>query len=372
MTFHSKLQFLSILLVFCSSIITNAQNLDFERIIEHANRTPYDVVNSTGKLSNYLVSPYSNDMEKFASIYYWVAKNIKYDNEMAKSPRQYLEMKEVVDEVMKSKSGVCQHFAELFAELSRLAGLNVYVVDGYTLENGKIANMSHAWNLIKIRETWYFIDATWANAYIVSKGKNYFPKEYFMIKPNENIKTHMPFDPIWQIQPSPLKYDEFDAGNFDAEKEIFNYNDSISNYLTANFIDQQKATIRRMKSNGAFNTLVKKEFGLKVKNLKTSIENQEILKYNDGIKDYNNGLGYLNHYIKLRNNKFKDKKFGKNALLGLLDSASVNLQKAENIFSTIMIEDVALKHQVKENALNITKSKAIISKERDFVKQALK
>jgi hypothetical protein len=96
------------------------------------------------------------------------------------------------------------------------------------------------------------------------------------------------------------------------------------------------------------------------------------VKYNDAIKYYNGGLGYLNKYIKLRNNKFKDKKYGKNALLALLDSASVNLQKAEKIFKIININDSNLKYQVKTNTTNIIKSQGIISKEREFVGQYFK
>jgi hypothetical protein len=367
-----KIRLSFLVLIFYSIVNLNAQDLDFEKIILYANKTPIEVKNSTYKLSAYLVAPYNTEIEKFASIYYWVAKNISYNDELAKNPRLYLEMKEVVDEVMKSKSGVCQHYAELFAELSRLAGLKVYVIDGYTLEKGKVATMSHAWNLIKIAKTWYFIDATWANAVIISKGNRTFPKEYFMISPEENIKTHMPFDPIWQILSSTLKYDEFDSGQNNLSNGNFDYNDSIANYLTISFIEQQKETIRRMYSNGAFNSLVRKEFAIKEKNLKTTIENEEILKYNQGIKIYNNGLGYLNHYIKLRNNRFKDKKFGKNALHALLDSSSANLVKAEMIFTRINISDIKLKYQVKENTMNIAKSKGIISKEHEFVNQFFK
>jgi len=363
--------FLSVL-CFIFSLNFFAQNFDSAKLIDYANTVPLDVKNSTQKLSNYLVKPYSTDLEKFASIYYWVAKNIRYDDEMAKNPRLYLEMKEVIDEVMKSKSGVCQHYAELFAELSQLAGLKVFVIDGYTLEKGKVSSMSHAWNLVKIGSEWYFIDATWANAIIISRGKRVFPTEYFMVKPEDFIKTHIAFDPIWQILTSPLKYNEFDASIFVINEGNFNYEDSIANYQSMNSIDQQKATIRRMLDNGTFNRIIKKEFDIKEKNLKTTIQNQEIQKYNESIKLYNNGLGFFNQYIKLRNNKFKDKKFGKTALLNLLDSASVNLKKAETNFAAIKIDDSGIKYQIKTNTANIKKSSGIISKEIEFVNQHFK
>jgi hypothetical protein len=366
-------QFFINILVFVLPIVNIiAQNIDYESIVKHANQTPNPVTNSTLALSNYLTASYDTEIEKAASIYFWIAKNIRYDDELAKNPRLYNETKEVVDEVMKSKSGVCQHYAELFAELARLAGLKAYVVDGYTLENGKVAPLSHAWNLINISGNWFIIDATWANAVIKGVSKRDFPREYFMIKPEESIKTHMPFDPIWQILTSPLKYDDFDAGEFHLLKGNFNYRDSINAYLVQNSIDQQKGTIRRMQNNGTFNKVIKKESLIKEKNLKTSIANQQILKYNEGIKYYNQGMGYLNQYIKLRNNRFRDKKYGKDALLNLIDSASANLKKAENNFEPIQIQDPEIKIQLKTNAANITKSKAMIVKEQEFVKQFFK
>jgi len=363
----------SLLLIFILPMVNCvAQETDYDVIIKHVNQTPISARNSTKELSNYLVSPFNTEIGKFASIYYWVAKNIRYDDELAKNPRLYTDMREIISEVMKSKSGVCQHYAELFCELSRLAGLNAYVVDGYTLENGKIANVSHAWNVINIAGSWSMIDATWANAIIISKTKKGFPFTYFMVDPKESIKTHMPFDPIWQILSNPIKYDDFDVNKFALFDGNFNYKDSINAYLELNSIEQQRETIARMKNNGTFNKLVKKEFLIKEKNLNTSLSNVEIVKFNKGILYYNGGLGYLNQYIKLRNNKFKDKKYGKNAIFALIDSALVNLERAEVNFGSVKILDPEIKKQLKTNTASIAKSKALIYKEREFVKEFFK
>ncbi len=351
------------------SVKNIAQDIDYERIVKYVNQTPNSVVNSTFKLSNYLTLPFNTDIEKLASIYYWVAKNIRYDDKLAKNPKLYIETKEVVDDVMKSKSGVCQHYAVLFAELSRLAGLKAYVVEGYTMDKGKIADVSHAWNLVNVSGDWSFVDATWANAIIKSKTKKGFPQTYFMVKPEENIKTHMPFDPIWQILSSPIKYDEFDAGKFNLVSGNFSYNDSIGEYLMMSSIGQYRATIGRMQNNGTFNKLIKKEFEIKQKNLSTSLSNEEILKYNKGIVYYNIGMNFLNQYIKLKNNKFKDKKYGKSALMAIIDSSSVNLQKAESNFAEIQINDPEIKRQIKTNTTNINKSKTMIVKEQEYIKQ---
>jgi len=370
-----KFAFRSVLLMFILTIpfMKNiAQEIDYQNIVRLVNQTPISATNSTIQLSKYLTSSFDTETEKLASIYFWVAKNIRYDDELAKNPRLYLEIKEVVDEVMNSKSGVCQHYAELFAELSRLAGLKAYVVDGYTIENGQIADASHAWNLVNISENWYHIDATWANAMIKSTSKKAFPPTYFLVKPLASIKTHMPFDPIWQILSSPIKYDQFDSGKFDLTNGNFSYKDSINLYFMQSTIEQQRETIRRMQNNGPFNKLIKKEFELKQRNLNTSLSNQEILKYNKGIFYYNRGMTFLNQYIKLRNNKFKDKKYGKKELIGLIDSSSVYLQNAETTFAEIQINDPEIKRQIKINTVNLNKSMEMIQKEREYVTQFFK
>jgi hypothetical protein len=87
---------------------------------------------------------------------------------------------------------------------------------------------------------------------------------------------------------------------------------------------------------------------------------------------YNGGLGYLNQYIKLRNNKFKDKKFGKNAIFALIDSAEVNLSIAEMNFESVNVLDPEIKKQLKANTSSIAKSKALIDKEREYVKEFFK
>lgn len=366
--------FRKIFILYCLLELSNfnrvfSQEIDFVQIVKHVDKTPYEIEKSTVKLSHYLTSSFSSEIQKFASIYYWVASNIRYDDEMAKNPRLYMDLKEIVIDVMQSKSGVCLHYAELFAELSRLAGLKAWVVDGYSIENGKIANFSHAWNIVYLSGKWYFIEPTWANAIIKSKRNKGFPTTYFMVEPSENIKTHMPFDPIWQGLTTPVKYEDFDAMKIEIIEGDYHFADSISAYLSLEMIGQQKATIRRMQCNGVFNSLVKREFEIKEKDLNTSISNKEILKYNKAIVYHNSGTNFLNQYISLKNNNFKSKNYNKNSINALLDSASVNLENADQLFKDVQIKDSKINSQIRLNSGNMIKSKELIKKEREYVIQ---
>ncbi|MFN8257242.1 MAG: transglutaminase domain-containing protein [Bacteroidales bacterium] len=364
--------FLVLSIIFIYSIAFG-QSPDYGKIAKYVTQTPAGVVNSTSSLSKYLVKPYDNEISKFASIYYWVARNIRYNDEMAKNPILYFEVKEIVDDVMRTKSGVCQHFAELVAELSQLAGLKVYVVDGYTKENGKLVNLSHAWNVVEISGKLYISDATWANALIKSRKNNDFPETYFLMEGEEAIESHMPFDPIWQLLNSPLSYDAFDGTK--TKQDIwgyFAYNDSISNYTRLDFIGKQRATIGRMTRNGTYNPVVKKEFNLKQSNLKTALNNIEILRFNEGIKEYNEGMSFVNQYIRLKNKGFKDKKYNKQNILALFDSAEVHLTKAELLFNNVKTDDVKVKNQIKTSFSTLNDVTKMIEREREYIRKNMK
>ena len=91
------------LLVFCLFFSFNGLSNDFQKIINHVNKTPSNVTSSTSKLSSYLCKPYSTEKEKFAAIYYWIAKNILYDQELAAKPLYYENVDEIIVQVMSKK-----------------------------------------------------------------------------------------------------------------------------------------------------------------------------------------------------------------------------------------------------------------------------
>jgi len=66
----------------------------------------------------------------------------------------------------------------LFYKLAKAAGLDVYLVSGQAKPAEASADklQSHAWNIVKIEDSWYYIDTTWndstrTNAYFLF-GKN--------------------------------------------------------------------------------------------------------------------------------------------------------------------------------------------------------
>jgi len=354
--------------IFCHLFSGYTMAIDYQKIINHVNNTPNSVTNSTTKLSIYLSKPYSTDKEKLASIYYWIAKNISYNQALAAKPLYYENVDEIIDQVMNRKNGVCQHYAELFTRLSVHAGLKAFVVNGYTRSKGKVDDLSHAWNIVKVANKWYFIDATWAGASTQTISKNQFPQQFFMLTPEENIKTRMPFDPMWQALLSPAKYQEFDNGTFNSSKKgKFNFNDTIRVYYKLSQIEQHQSLVRRINTNGIFNKLVKREHAIMFENYNMLLYNQEVVKYNQGTQHYNKGMHYYNQYARTKNNKSNYYKKSRAQLMTIIDSAMYNLNRGQELFSVVKTDNSEMRVYITKNQTNIKKIIGLLRKEHQYV-----
>ncbi|WP_236560393.1 transglutaminase domain-containing protein [Streptococcus halichoeri] len=72
---------------------------------------------------------------------------------------------------LKDKEAVCQAYAQLFKDMGRLAGLDVYYIQGYGDPAGGKSSL-HAWNIVKVNGQYYHVDLTW-NDTIDQTNKNH-------------------------------------------------------------------------------------------------------------------------------------------------------------------------------------------------------
>ncbi len=136
-----------------------------------------------------LVSGCKNDIEKVEKIYDYVVKNIAYDKQKAQTVQSgYVP---VVDEVLKSKKGICFDYAAVMASMLRSQGIPTKLVTGYT------GSVYHAWISTYTDETgwvegiiffdgttWRLMDPTFASTgnssdtimKYIGDGKNYQEK----------------------------------------------------------------------------------------------------------------------------------------------------------------------------------------------------
>ena len=69
---------------------------------------------------------------------------------------------------------------------------------------------SHAWNVIKIKNIWYFVETTWGAGYSEDHKKfiKRFTPYYFLTPPIQFVRGHFPDDPKWQLLPEKEKVDK--------------------------------------------------------------------------------------------------------------------------------------------------------------------
>ena len=98
------------------------------------------------------------DMEKLEALYGYIADNIKYDYSHLNDSSYYPQF--TAHAALIEGKAVCQGIAMLFYKMLVDQGFEVRIVDGYGLSNTGISG-SHAWNIVKVGELWYFADPTW-------------------------------------------------------------------------------------------------------------------------------------------------------------------------------------------------------------------
>lgn len=173
---------------------------------KYARETPDKYSHDNVVLAEYLEKPSKNDLERARLIYSWIATHIRYDDE-AFNTGKYKD--ESADSVLVRRTAVCDGFSSLFQGLGLLMGLEVKKISGYAKGYGfqsgdKFASIDHAWNVIKINDTWKLVDVTWGSQESETTDKGLkttmkFDPYWFCVPPEEFIFSHLPEDNDWQL-----------------------------------------------------------------------------------------------------------------------------------------------------------------------------
>jgi hypothetical protein len=189
------------------------------------------------------------------------------------------------------------HFSDLFQVIASKVGIKSYVVLGYTKQNGLIDHFPHSWCAGLIDTTWYLFDPAWGSGYF---EKGIFHKEknlkLFMVSPSRLIKTHMPFDPIWQFLNYPITSQDFyyPKSAFNPGNTYYNFIDSISKYDNQSYSEKLESSIFRIRKNGITNVLINRELNYLQDQIMTR-------KYENAATLYNEGISKLNQAIQIWN-----------------------------------------------------------------------
>jgi len=175
---------------------------------------------SPQKLAEKINVDFKTEEEKARAIFTWIATNIHYDlkayysqstnpriaysfsSEEERIQKEQKFRHDNAKKLLRTKKGVCEDYASLFHTLCEFVGLKCMTITGTskTVLNhiGKLPKASdHAWNAVKVGETWRFIDVTWASGIAnleTGKMMQQFNDAYFFTPPAIFFLNHFPDD----------------------------------------------------------------------------------------------------------------------------------------------------------------------------------
>lgn len=140
------------------------------RIRRYATNTPRKVENNLNVLVDHLVKPLDDNYDKAKMIAYWIASHIYYDEYLYTNGADTKLLKkhdeQEPDKLLKTRSGICSEFAELFAKMCRIAGIKSGIAYGYAYPSTvrpsmrEKRNYGHAWNYFNYKGRKVYVDTT--------------------------------------------------------------------------------------------------------------------------------------------------------------------------------------------------------------------
>ncbi|NIG57093.1 transglutaminase domain-containing protein [Chitinophaga sp. Cy-1792] len=344
---------------------------------------PDTEVLTTTAMAGWLKTNSKSTTESLKSIYAWVGKNIAYDTHDTYNPQYYKDTADAVAKTLRSRQAICYGYASLFVDIAQKAGIPSIVVTGYTIQDGELsAGGSHAWVAAMDNGQWVLIDPTWA-AGGVNSSNMFVPSfnwKYFMVQPAVFLKTHVPYDPMYQFLDHPFRHDEIRDRNWSAaaSRPVFAYADSIKAWQQLDYKGRTVSSLDRIRRYGVSNAYVSNELSYLMQvldvtkhNEEVDITNKEVGKYNWANSKYNRLVVDFNDYINFKNNQFTPAKTDEE-IRNWMDSMVKDLAAIQKLVGEIQFTDDHNKQQVEDTKRMVTQMKTRIDEEQAFVTKYLK
>ena len=354
--------------------VKNVGGNEYSVIDNKTLKLPDSLTKTTKDIANYITSNFFTDDERVRAIFIWVAMNIQYDIDNMFALNFHEKKEEKISKSLKTRKGICENYATLFNDICLNSGIKSYVIEGYTKQNGFTDYIPHAWCAAFIDSSWYMFDPTWGSGYI-SNAKFYkkIDNEYFKANPSTFIKTHMPFDFLWQFLYYPVTNQEFYQGNTQQNKTkpFFNYADSIQAFDKQDEMEQLVYSADRIERNGKKNSLI---FD-RLQNIRLEIEQarqrRTINLYNSAVADLNAGINIYNDFIQYRNKQFLPMKTDPE-IQGMIDSADKIFKEAKIKLSELTNTDENTDRMLNQLTKSIDDAAIQVKEQQDWLKIYLK
>lgn len=365
--------FLVVFILF--TLTVNAQNTIRKEINVYAAidklalQLPDSLTKTSDGIAKYINSNFKSTTDKARAAFIWIATNIEYDINNIFAINFYESKEEKISKVLKTRKGICENYAALFNDICAKLEIISFVVEGYTKQNGFTDYIPHAWCAALINDSWLIFDPTWGSGY-VSGGKFYrkINNDYFKANPSSLLKSHMPFDYLWQFVNYPITSQEFYEGKTQSNttKPFFNYSDSIKVYEKLNHDEQLVATSKRIEENGIKNSLIFDRLQHIKREIENNRQNSIIALYNDAIFNYNEGINSFNLFIQYRNKQFLPQKTDPE-IQSMINSVTNKFTNAKTKLSYIKDPDASTINSMKQLTNSIEEALVHVKEQQDWL-----
>jgi hypothetical protein len=330
---------------------TDSSNAKDYRHIDSVMRVcPSRHAQTVENLGKYIKSRFDSDSDRLRAAYSWVAHHISYDVAKMYSGIRYKHESEVVVQVLKTRKTVCFGYAVTLNSILENLGIKAVTVRGYTKQNGSIDKIPHSWCAVKHNDEWLLIDPTWSAGYLLSGVfHKKFNDKWYLIKPEDIISSHIPFDPVWQFSYFPVNSMEFSTGirSDSVTSRFFSYPDTLNIIEKLPEKEYRIAENRRIRSMGVDNSMIAEYIENNSAHIEHIEHDENVTAYNKAVELFNSsGTLYVN------------------GSANSLETAIQKLDEASNIIDSIRTDD-------REMSASIRKLKKMINNLQSQIKKTL-
>lgn len=321
-----------------------AQNASTSKIIhDRVNQVP-DSIKDYRNIADFLCSELPNERDKLTAIHSWIGHNIRYDYAQLKEAKHFESKEDLIIDVLTTRQAVCEGYSRLFDAMCKSQGIKSFYIAGYSREkNGETPDVAHAWNGVWLSSgECLMIDVTWDAGY-VEDGEYVFEffDFYFLNEPKDFIKTHVPFDPIWQFLETPISHgdlmeNDFGILNFEGS---FNFKDSINQLKELDEFTSVQNEIRRIKTFGVTNHLVEEQLAYLEKRSDYLETSKAVDVYNEATKHLNSAINQYNLYNKFKERKFRKPKIPDDQITNMIDNIISEIITAQDLARQVSTTD---------------------------------
>ncbi|SJZ47509.1 Transglutaminase-like superfamily protein [Chitinophaga eiseniae] len=342
---------------------------------------PDSVTGSSASMAAWLVSHCENKTAMLRSLYAWMSSHINYDVVNTFQPGYYKDTADAISKTLQTRTAVCEGYASLYVDVARRAGIPAMVVTGYPLVNGRPDNASHAWVAVQPDSEWKMIDPTWGSGSV--NNNKYTPRltwRHFLVEPHEYLKTHVPFDPLFQFSEYPLRHDEIRDGKWSGgtDQPVFVFRDTLAAFNKMSALAKSENMAARIGRFGVTNQLISAELTFLTNQLTVERQNASIMEQNrvaDQINEcsrlYNRLTNIFNDYVNFRNKQFTPARPDQE-IREWVDGMSRQSDEVEKKARQLTVKDPGNRRVLREVLEANTQLKQRITDEQAFVAKYIK